>query len=114
MRAKITIKQTYEVEIDGKPVNGSFQEDSEWEGMIRLKSDSPMGSLIIQNITKSANSYDLIPKILGGNLPVGKEITFEADVVRADCGHVGTAATSEFKDPRYTHITGDKEGHKKS
>lgn len=86
MKAKITIQQRFTVEIDGKPVNGDFKIVNDWEGMIKLECTGPCGSLIIHQPTRPANSYDVVPKMLGGNVPNGKEITFEADVVRADCG----------------------------
>jgi hypothetical protein len=102
MRAKIIVKQHFEIEIDGKPVNGSYRIVGDWEGMVKLSCDGPVGALIIHSPDKPKNSYDLIPKMLGGNAINGAEITFEAEVVRADCGHVGIALTKEFKDPRFS------------
>lgn len=99
MKAKITIKQVFQIEIDGKPVEGSFSVVSDWEGLVKLESTSPMGSLLIHTPLKQLNTYDLIPKMLGGNKPNGEPLTFEAEVVRADCGHIGTAATKQFKRP---------------
>lgn len=99
MKARITIKQTFTVEIDGKPVSGDFKIASDWEGMVKLECSGPCGSLIIHPPPHLIHVHDLVPKMLGGNVQNGKEITFEAEVVRADCGHIGTAFTGEFKRP---------------
>jgi len=82
MKAKITIKQTFTVELDGKPVSGEFHIESDWEGFVKLESNSPMETIIIERPDRAVNQYDLIPKMLGGNSPNGKEITFTAEVVR--------------------------------
>lgn len=100
MKASITIRQTFVVEIDGKPVNGEFKIAESWEGMVKLSCDAPVGTLIIERPSISrANIYDLIPKMLGGNCENGKELKFEAEVIRAECGHIRTATTKEFKRP---------------
>ncbi len=100
MKAVITVHPHLTVEIDGKPVYGEFKIVGDWEGMVKLECYSPCGSLIINPpYMGSINIYNLVPKMLGGNAENGKEITFEAEVVRADCGHIGTAETNEFKRP---------------
>ncbi len=100
MKAVITIVQHFTVEIDGKPVHGEFKVCGEWEGMVKLECSSPHGALIIREpCIAHVNKYDLIPKMFGGNAVNGAKIRFEAEVVRADCGHIGTAETGEFKRP---------------
>lgn len=100
MIAKITLRQTFTVEIDGQPVIGAYTIEGDWEGMIKLKCDGPVGSLIIHPPAKRVQVHDLVPKMLGGNAKNGEPISFEAEVVRADCGHVGVGATKEFKRPK--------------
>jgi hypothetical protein len=81
-KVKFTIRPSFTLEIDGKPVRGEFVIISDWEGMVKLECTSPRNTIIINAPARPANSYDLLPKMLGGNLKNGAPITFEAEIVQ--------------------------------
>ena len=81
MKAILTIRQTYEIKIEGETLHGAFQVKSDWEGMVALKSESPMQTVIIRPPGKAGNIYDLVPKMLGGNAANGTELSFEVELI---------------------------------
>lgn len=81
MKVKIHIRQILEIEVNGQKHPGAFQIDSDWNGMHCLKSNGPTCSIIIANIVKPLNTYDRLPKLLGGNIVDGIPIAIEADLV---------------------------------
>lgn len=82
MKAKITIKQSYLISIDGCPISGEFQIIGEWEGMLLLQSTGPHESLIVECPEPPNNKFDLIPRMFGGNRKNDEPVTFEAEIVR--------------------------------
>lgn len=82
-KAKIKIVPSFVVEINGEEYPARFQVKSEWNGMIELENTGQSAdSLIIHEPNKMKNSYDFLPKMLGGNLPNGQAVEFEVEVIK--------------------------------
>jgi len=81
-REAVTLIQlpTFEIVVDGEKLPGTYTVESEWEGFVKLSSQTPINSIIVRVPRKPpGNHYDLIPKIFGGNRDANKplEITCE-------------------------------------
>lgn len=86
-RVRVKIIPTYEVEIDGKKIQGTFTPREEWEGMVKFVSDSPHAEIIMFRPAvddPQRNIYNLIPKMIGGNRKLGDPpVEIEAVIVNA-------------------------------
>lgn len=83
MQSKIKIipKLALTIEIDGKKVSGCFRIDSEWNGLLKLSCDAPMGHIIIRPIAGLVRSEQYVPKIFGGCLSNQLPPAIEAEVI---------------------------------
>lgn len=81
----ITLTQlpTFEVEVDGKKLAGTFRVVSEWEGFVKLECDGPCETIIIeQPYVPLPNRFDMIPKIFGGNRETNIQLSIECKAIR--------------------------------
>ena len=81
MKVTIIPSNTVSIEIDGKPISGSFQIVSEWEGFLKLESSSPRNSLIVKKPPSPNNPFDFIQAIFGGGQAPDKTKSIEADLI---------------------------------
>ena len=81
MKAKIIPSKSVTVEIDGKPVQGNFRVESEWEGFMKLVSDSPINIIIVYKPSRPQNPWDFILPVFGGGQSPEKTESIEIDVV---------------------------------
>lgn len=83
-KIKITPKLVLTVEIDGKKSTGSFFIESEWNGLIKLKCDSPIGNVIIRPLGPMKRSEQYVPRLFGGNLNTPSPPSIEAELISHD------------------------------
>lgn len=81
MKAKIIPSKNVTVEIDGRPISGNFRVESEWEGFMKLVSDSPRETIIVYKPARPQNPWDFILPIFGGGQSPEKTESIETDVV---------------------------------
>lgn len=76
MSHEVKIKQvtSFLVEVDGKVVPGDWRMESDWNGMIELKCNAPIQSIIIHKpSTSHLNAYDNLHPLFGGNVEAWKK-----------------------------------------
>lgn len=83
MKATLKPCNEVEVEIEGTKLPGRFRVASEWEGFVKLVSDSPRQELIVHQMPPPKNPWDYIAKIFGGNRILQPE--HETEIVKGDC-----------------------------
>jgi hypothetical protein len=66
MKAKLIPSNIITIELDGKPVQGSFKLESEWEGFMKLVCDSPHNTIIVYKPKSPTNPWNFILPIFGG------------------------------------------------
>ena len=81
MKAKIIPSKDVSVEIDGKPLQGKFRVESEWEGFIKLVSNAPRETLIVYKPKSPENPWDFISSIFGGGQSPLNTESIETEVV---------------------------------
>jgi len=82
MKAKLIPSNIITIELDGKPVQGSFRLESEWEGFMKLVSDAPRETIIVYKPKSPSNPWDFILPIFGGGAQtVGNIEAVETEVV---------------------------------
>lgn len=80
----VVIRQiaTFNLIVDGVELPGTFKVDSEWEGFVKLRCDSPCSTIIIRKPhVPHINIYDLIPKLFGGKRESNKPLEIKAEEV---------------------------------
>ncbi len=82
MKAKLIPSNTISIELDGKPVPGTFKLESEWEGFMKLVCDSPINTIIVYKPKSPTNPWDyILPIFGGGKQTLGKIESIETEVV---------------------------------
>lgn len=91
MKAKLIPSNEISLEIDGKPVTGKFRVESEWEGFMKLKCESPIFTIIVYKPEAPSNPWDFIAPIFGGGKQaIGNVESIEVEVV--------ASTVSEFRE----------------
>mgnify|MGYP006313824397 FL=1 len=82
MKAKLIPSNSITIELDGKPVQGTFKLESEWEGFMKLVCDSPHNAIIVYKPKSPVNPWDyILPIFGGGKQTIGNVESIETDVV---------------------------------
>lgn len=82
MKAKLIPSNSISIELDGKPVAGTFKLESEWEGFMKLVCKSPVNTIIVYKPKSPQNPFDYLSPIFGGGKQsIGNFESIETEVV---------------------------------